>query len=143
MWSGRTLQTRLPIQTTNHTHGGIGSPLPALGEAKRLTDQPSDQESDLEEHMLSTQVDLGSMTPEVATQPPVFPASNDFLSAQGLITHANTDHPTIPTTGSTDQAQTLPTRGRKHRRQEATLEPTQFDLLQTKLGGFTHTSAPH
>ena len=93
--------------------------------------------------MLSTQVDLGSMTPEVATQPPVFPASNDFLSAQGLITHANTDHPTIPTTGSTDQAQTLPTRGRKHRRQEATLEPTQFDLLQTKLGGFTHTSAPH
>jgi hypothetical protein len=66
--------------------------------------------------MLSTQVVLGSMTPVgVVTQPPAIPLSTDSLPAQGLLTHANTDHPTIPATGSTDQAQTLSTTGIKHR----------------------------
>jgi hypothetical protein len=67
-----------------------------------------DQESGLEEHMSTTQVDLGPMTPVGDAQPlpPAITLSTDFLSAHGIATPANTVHPRVPTTGSTDQAET-------------------------------------
>ena len=88
------------IARPRQTPRKVGSPQPAPEEAARPSPQPSDQESDLEKHMSATQVVLGPMTPvEAATQPPAITLSTDSLPALGLITDANADHPTVPTTG--------------------------------------------
>ena len=114
-------------------------------EAARSSPQSSDQESGFEEHMSTTQVDLGPMTPVGDAQqlPPAITLSTDFLSAHGIATPANTVHPRVPTTGSTDQAETLPPTWRQHLRREMQLESKQFRFLLKQLGGGTTTSAPH
>jgi hypothetical protein len=142
MWSGGTIQTRLPRKAPIY-HRGVRSPLPALEEAERPSEQPPDQESDLEEHKSPTQVELGPMTPAAALPTPLIALSKDSLPAHGLLTDTNADHPMVPSTGSTDKALTLPKTGRKHRQREMHLESKQFSQLQAKLGGFTHTSTPH
>ena len=94
--------------------------------------------------MSTTQVDLGPMTPVGDAQhPPAITLSTDFLSAQGLHSPANTVHPRVPTTGSTDQAETLPPTWRQQLRREVQLESKQIRFLLQQLGGGTTTSAPH